>query len=102
MKFRVRQGDSMSPTLFNLYLNELATMITNLKLGVNVGDKNIPLLLYADDIVLFSDKEWKLQETIDNIDIWCKKWKLNINVDKTKIIHFRKTRAKENQFKFKF
>ena len=60
----VKQGDTLSPTLFNMYLNDLATEITLLNAGVELDDCTISLLLYADDIaktktlILSGGKHW--------------------------------------------
>ena len=50
----VCQGDTLSPTLFNLFVNDLATEIKTLECGVKIGNKSVSILLYADDIVLIS------------------------------------------------
>ena len=90
IKVGVRQGDNLSPILFNLFLNQLATDIKNANLGVDVKGKNIEILLYADDIVLFTDKCVNLQKMIDIVYTSCSKWRLKVNINKTKILHFRK------------
>ena len=48
------------------------------------------ILLYADDIVVFSDSAEGPQNGLDSLFIYCQRWKLKINVMKTKIIVFRK------------
>ena len=50
----VRQGDNLSPVLFNIHLNDLAEELNKLKLGVKINDFCVSLLLHADDIVLLS------------------------------------------------
>ena len=60
----VRQGDTLSPILFSLFINELAIGIKNLNLGIDIGGKQISILLYADDIVLMSDSEENLQQIL--------------------------------------
>ena len=98
----VRQGDTLSPTLFNLFVNNLATEINELNCGVKIGNKMVSVLLYADDIVLISETEEYLQKMLDTVHLWCQKWQLNINCSKTQIIHFRKMTEPESDFKFKF
>ena len=44
----------MSPTLFSLFITNLATDVKDLGLGVKVRGQDISMLLYADDIVLMS------------------------------------------------
>ena len=50
----VRQGGTLSPLLFNLYVNDLSVILNNLPVGCSVGNRVINHLLYADDIVLFA------------------------------------------------
>ena len=53
----VRQGDTLSPTLFSLYINDLAVAIKGLNIGVKLGNELVSILLYADDMVLLSESE---------------------------------------------
>ena len=48
------------------------------------------LLLYADDIVIFSNTSEGLQKGLDILSDYCQKWKLTVNIDKTKVMVFRK------------
>ena len=45
-------------------------------------------ILYADDTVIFADNEFSLQKALDNLENYCKMWKLKVNCDKTKILVF--------------
>ena len=47
------------------------------------------MLLYADDIVIFSKSAEELQEGLNLLLNYCNRWKLKVNVDKTKIMVFR-------------
>ena len=40
-KYGVRQGDTLSPTLFNLYINDFITELNELDYGVKVAGENI-------------------------------------------------------------
>ena len=44
------------------------------------------VLLYADDTVLLANNETDLQRTLNEFDIYYKTWKLNVNIDKTKVV----------------
>jgi hypothetical protein len=46
------------------------------------------ILLYADDTVLFAKSAEGLQNALNAFHTYCKQWKLNVNVDKTKILFF--------------
>ncbi len=53
----VRQGDSLSPTLFGLFINDLMSKIKTLNLGVNINDIIISILAFGDDIVIIAQKK---------------------------------------------
>ena len=96
----VRQGDTLSPTLFNIFINDLATNIKNLNLGIKMGDINLSILLYADDIAIIAENEKDLQTMLNCVHQWCNKWKISINATKSQIVHFRKRRRPCTSFKF--
>ena len=98
----VKQGDSLSPTLFGIYINDLVNELNQHNLGINIGSMNISILLFADDIVLVADSEYKLQEMLNVVNQWCSKYRLSVNRDKTKIMHFRKARQKRSCFQFRY
>ena len=98
----LRQGDNLSPTLFSIFLNDLATGIKSLNAGITIDGFNLTILLYADDIVLLAPSPEKLQKQIEFIHQWCKKWKMSVNSDKTQIVHFRPKRQPLSSFVWKF
>ena len=69
--------------------------INSQNLGVAFGNSRISILLYADDIVLFSENEMNLQKMLTIIDKWGLKWQMKVNPDKTKVIHFRKQKRRQ-------
>ena len=97
----VRQGDSLSPTLFRFYVNDLIVDLNCHISGVDINGINVCSLLYADDLVVFADSEAKLQCLLDTVYNWCKKWRMKINESKSKIIHFRNVGKRATDFTFK-
>ena len=95
----VRQGDTLSPTLFNLYINDLATGIKDLHKGVDFINTQVSLLLYADDIVLIADDEQSLRDQLNYLYEWCNKWRLSINNSKIDV-HFRPNCVNRTPFEF--
>jgi hypothetical protein len=60
------------------------------------------ILLYADDIVLLAEKEEDLQALLFIVENWCKKWRLEVNLSKTNIMHVRPQRKFQSRFVFLF
>ena len=98
----VRQGDVLSPTLFALFVNDLAIGIKDMHMGVPYGEDDISILLYADDIVILAENEENLQKMITHLENWCNKWRLKINYSKTNLIHFRTRRKPRTHFIFRY
>ncbi len=87
----VRQGCPLSPTLFNIYINELAKVLEQSSApGLTLHDSSIKFLLFADDLVLLSPTEEGLQQNLDILHKFCQTWALTINTNKTKILTFQK------------
>ena len=85
------QGEVLSPFLFSLFLNDLELYLQqDQNAGLTLEQLSIYLLLFADDAVLFSDTIEGLQSSLNNLESYCNKWNLEVNVDKTKIVVFRK------------
>ena len=90
IKTGIRQGDSLSPTLFAIFINDLAIEIKEKHKGVKLNENlNVPILLYADDIILLATSANELKNMIKTVYNWCIKWRLKVNSTKTKIMHFR-------------
>ena len=98
----VRQGDTLSPTLFSMYINDLVNDVNNISCGVEVENTEISILLYADDVVLIAPSEYKLQKQLDLVAQWGKKWLLLINETKSQIVHFRKKSKLQTEQNFVF
>ena len=84
-----RQGCSLSPTLFNIYVNDLEKCINSEDCDpVKVGQQATGCLMYADDILILSQSANGLQKSLNRLHIYCNKWKLHVNTKKTKIMVF--------------
>ena len=63
----IRQGECLSLFLFSIYLNDMETeFVQNGSKGVDIGMLKVFLLLYADDIVIFSPDENGLQKGLES------------------------------------
>ena len=85
------QGTILGPTLFNFYVNELPTLLSNL------------ITLYADDSKLAgkaanpSDQQ-SIQTDLDSLERWANMWLLTFNGDKCHVIHFGKNNKHHKYF----
>ena len=84
------QGEVLSPILFSLYMNDFEmNFLRSGCIPVECLDLNLFLLMYADDLVIFSETVVGLQTQLNSLEKYCKEWSLKINVQKTKIVIFR-------------
>ena len=85
----VKQGDVLSPLLFNIYINQIVDILDNHSTDlISVGNSKLHCLLYADDLVLLSSSPAGLQNSLDLLAKFCSDWKLEINVSKSKALVF--------------
>jgi len=87
----VKQGEVLSPLLFNLYINDMLDIFTDRSDPVDVCDRKLNALLYADDLILLSESEAGLQTCLNQLHSYCQLWKLQVNISKSKVIVFNKS-----------
>ena len=58
----------MSPTLFNLYIEELIVWVTKSGYGVRIGGKKLGCLAHADDLVLMAERKEEMEELLKITD----------------------------------
>jgi hypothetical protein len=88
------------PTLFNLFVNDLASELTALGKGVQVGTEHITILMYADDIVLVAESPEELQDMLNCLHSWFVKNAMCINPSKSKTMHFIPASVQKTKFCF--
>ena len=88
------------PVLFLIFIDGLARAVKAKREGVKLGNLNINVLLFADDIVLIADNEHDLQVLLDVVVDYSRKWDFNWNVKKSNIVVFstRRNPVKTNLF----
>ena len=88
----IKQGCSLSATLFGIYIDELSEYIDGIGgPGGSLVGVLIPLLLYADDVVLIVDSLEGLQRHLDALQAFCEDRDLTVNLGKTKVMVFNAT-----------
>jgi hypothetical protein len=87
----VWQGCPFSPSLFNIYINEILSEwnTDNIQETQLTRNKEIKTLLFADDQVITAESETILQKSTHRLESILLKYGLKISISKTKTFAFR-------------
>ena len=86
LKSGTRQGCPLSPLLFNIVLDVLATAIRQTKeiKGIQIGREEVKLSLYADDMMLYIENpKDSIQKLLELINKFSKVAGYKINIQKS-------------------
>ena len=97
----LKQGCILSTLLFNLYVIDLVIKINSLNIGIDIDGEIVSVMVYADDLVLLATKEEDLQILLNQLTDWCQNNIININEQKSNIVHFRPISVSQTDFSFK-
>ena len=92
----VAQGAVESPWLYACFINGLAEDMAHRNLGIHIGGRHVPLLMYADDIVLLAGSASELQLMNDVATAHARRNRYRHNGKKSAVMLFcadRETRA---------
>ena len=93
----LKQGDPLSTILFLFFINDISGSLDLENLNeTNFDILTFYMLLFADDIALFSTSPDGLQLQLNNINTYSKRNGLKININKTKICIFEKRKSNNN------
>ena len=84
----VKQGGVLSPVLFTLYIDCLIERILSMKVGCHIGNRNLSILVYADDIILLSPTFKSMNLLLYICESFSNKYGLKFNVKKSEAILF--------------
>ena len=83
-KTGLKQGDPLSPILFNLALQEVIQSIKMVPSGIKIGKEKLNVLAYANDIALFGKNEIQIRKLVVHMENIARKFRLKVNREKTK------------------
>ena len=70
----LRQGCNLRPLLFNIFVNDVFEIFDDLKsCPVKLNNKPITSLMYADDLLILSETEDGLKESLQRLGKYAKK-----------------------------
>ena len=94
----VNQGKPLSPVLLILFLNDLADDLRVQTFDDStIEDFQKFILLFAEDTFLMANDVIELQTMLNRLSVYCKKWNITVNVNKTKVMLF-KSSSRPEQF----
>lgn len=85
----VKQGCPLSPTLFGIFIDDFQAELEAGSAGFalpTLAGVQTPALFYADDLALVSTTTAGLQAQLDLLQAYSKRWRLTVNVKKTKVV----------------
>ena len=93
----MKQGDPLSPILFNLE-QKVIQSIKMVPSGIKIGEEQLNILAYADDIALIGKNEIEIRKLFVEMENIARNFGLNINQEKTKyMIVERKNSLQKNK-----
>lgn len=91
----VKQGDGLSPVLFNLILEKVMRDVLKGEGGVELGGC-VEALGYADDLNLIATSKDQVLATASHLEAAAKTVGLSINTEKTKYLHVSRAPSRED------
>ena len=84
---KVRQGCLLSPTFFNIFLEQIMSNALEEHDGkVSIGGRNITNLWFADDTDALAEEEQELEALVESLNKTCTRYKMEISAEKTKLM----------------
>ena len=92
----VKQGCPLSPTLFSIFIDAFEEYLLDNRPAQHwtceIMGRRVPLLLYADDLVLLATTEGELQLMLNLLDSFTRDNDLTVNLAKTAVVSFTRAR----------
>lgn len=87
----VKQGDPLSPLLFNLVLDPLLNSLEASGRGFHVGDQQLAAMAYADDVTLFAGTTADMAELLGETSAYLDSVGMSLSAEKCGGFHLRRS-----------
>ena len=88
----VRQGCVLSPWLFNVYMDRMMREVKErLQGGVQLTTTLVQMLLFADDIIVCTEKKEDMERNLAEMRVVMEKWGMSMHWGKTKVMMVSRT-----------
>ena len=90
----LKQGCCLSPTLSSIFQNDLHDIFDfNSSDPIQLGSIMLNSISFADDLLCISLSSEGLQNCLNELETYCRKWGLDINENKTKCMVMSKRKG---------
>jgi hypothetical protein len=93
----VPQGAVLSPLLYSIFIQGLSDMLIAEGFGLSVCGTRVPVLLYADDIVLLAEDSDELQAMLDAVSRYAVQWQFRFNPKKCSVVVATSSKAEKKE-----
>jgi hypothetical protein len=101
LKSGMKQGCPLSPLLFNIVLEFLATAIRQEEeiKGIQIGEETVKISLFADNMMLYlKDQKNPIQKILDTINSYSKVAGYKINLQKSLALLYTNNKQTEKEY----
>ena len=85
----VRQGGVLSPVLFNVYMDDLSSVLNSLNVGCYLNGTMLNHLMYADDVVIMAPSTRSMQILLSHCDKYADMHDIIFHTRKSKCMYFK-------------
>jgi hypothetical protein len=82
----VRQGCTLSPLLFLIFVEGLSEELRKSNIGIRARNIKINHLLFADDLAICAGSREELQHLLDLVYVCSIKWRFKFNISKSNVM----------------
>ena len=87
----LKQWEVISPILFPFFIEDLEPFLQDDHTsGLSLQDITFILMLFADDMVILGKSVEDVQNSLNLLENYCRRWGLEVNTDTTKVMVFQK------------